>query len=169
MTRSGWRDLFFRNTHLLVLAVLVIVLAGVSALNSLPRIEDPRITTRNAFIVTSFPGASAERVEALVTKPIEEKLRDVEEIKKIVATSRSNVSFIAVELDDDITSRTNEQAFSKIRDKLGEAGAALPPGAGAPAFDDERGASAFAVLVGIGAGDGSQLSIGASWREPGLT
>lgn len=164
MTTSGWRDLFFRNTHLLVLAVLVIVLAGVSALNSLPRIEDPRITTRNAFIVTSFPGASAERVEALVTKPIEDKLRDVEEIKEIIATSRSNVSFISVELEDDITSRSNEQAFSKIRDKLDEAAADLPSGAGAPAFDDERGASAFAVLVGIGAVDGSQLSIGALSR-----
>ncbi|MEE4160921.1 MAG: efflux RND transporter permease subunit [Woeseiaceae bacterium] len=164
MTSPGISDLFFRNTHLLVLAVLLIVLAGVSALTTLPRIEDPRITTRNAFIVTPFPGASAERVEALVTKPLEDKLRDVEEIRKIVATSRSNISFIAVELDDSITAETNEQAFSRVRDKLGEAEAVLPPGAGKPTFDDERGASAFAVLVGIGAADGSGLSVGTLTR-----
>ena len=164
MKTSGVSDLFFRNTHLLVLAVLLIVIAGVSALSSLPRIEDPRITTRNAFVVTAFPGASAERVEALVTKPLEDKLRDVEEIKKIVATSRSNISFIAIELDDGITATTNEQAFSRVRDKLGEAEAILPPGAGRPAFDDERGASAFSVLVGIGAAEGSGLSLGALTR-----
>ena len=63
--------LFTRNRHLLILAVVMILVAGVSALLSLPRIEDPRITTRNATILTPFPGASAARVEALVSKKIE--------------------------------------------------------------------------------------------------
>ncbi|MEM8816034.1 MAG: efflux RND transporter permease subunit [Pseudomonadota bacterium] len=157
---SSWRDLFFRNAHLLVLAVLVIALAGASALNNLPRIEDPRITTRNALIITTLPGASAERVEALVTKKLEEELREVEEIKDIVATSRANISVISIELEDAITSATNEQAFSRVRDRLAEAEAELPPGAGKPSFDDERGASAFSVLVGIAAAPGSQVSMG---------
>ena len=109
MTRPGWRDLFFRNAHLLVLALLVIVMAGASALNNLPRIEDPRITTRNALIITSFPGASAERVEALVTKPLEEELREVEDIKEIIATSRANISVISIELRDSITRATNQE------------------------------------------------------------
>ena len=68
-----FRDLLFRNGHLLVLAVLVIAMAGLSALSNLPRIEDPRITTRNALVLTQFPGASAERVEALVTKPLSDR------------------------------------------------------------------------------------------------
>ena len=160
MRKPSWRDAFYRNAHLLVLTVLVIVLAGVSALNNLPRIEDPRITTRNALIITNFPGASAERVEALVTKPLEEELREVEEIKDIVATSRANISVISIELKDSITRATNEQAFSRVRDKLAEAEVLLPPGAGRPSFDDERGASAFSVLVGIGASEGSQVSMG---------
>ncbi len=160
MKSPSWKDAFFRNAHLLVLAILVIVLAGVSALNNLPRIEDPRITTRNALIITPFPGASAERVEALVTKQLEEELREVEEIKDIVATSRANISVISIELEDAITRATNEQAFSRVRDKLAEAETLLPPGAGRPSFDDERGASAFSVLVGIGASEGSQVSMG---------
>lgn len=160
MKRSSWQDLFFRNGHLLVLAILVIVLAGASALNNLPRIEDPRITTRNALVITEFPGASAERVEALVTRKLEVELREVEEIKEILATSRANISVISIELEDSITRATNGEAFSRIRDKLSEAEAALPPGAGKPVFDDERGASAFSVLVGIGADDGREVSMG---------
>ncbi len=160
MTLPGWRDLFFRNAHLLVLALLVIVMAGVSALSNLPRIEDPRITTRNALIITSFPGASAERVEALLTKPLEEELREVEDIKEILATSRANISVISIELRDSINRQTNQEAFSRVRDKLADAEAVLPPGAGKPVFDDERGASAFSVLVGIGAEDGAQVSMG---------
>jgi len=160
VNEGSWRDLFFRNAHLLALAIIVILLAGTSALNNLPRIEDPRITTRNALIITGFPGASAERVEALVTKPLEEELRDVEEIKDLVATSRAGISLISIELQDAITDATNQEAFSRVRDKLSETEALLPPGAGKPLFDDERGASAFSMLVGIGAAEGSQASMG---------
>ena len=160
MNSASLRDLFFRNAHLLVLTILVIALAGASALSNLPRIEDPRITTRNALVITPFPGASAERVEALVTKKLEDELREVEEIKDVIATSRANISVISIALEDSITSDTNEQAFSRVRDKLSEAEALLPPGAGKPSFDDERGASAFSVLVGLSAAPGSQASMG---------
>jgi multidrug efflux pump subunit AcrB len=160
MTSPGWRDLFYRNVHLLVLALLVVVMAGLSALSNLPRIEDPRITTRNALIITNLPGASAERVEALVTKPLEEALREVEDIKEILATSRANISVISIELQDSITRATNQEAFSRVRDKLADAEAVLPPGAGKPVFDDERGASAFSVLIGIGAEVDAQVSMG---------
>ncbi len=156
----GLKDLLFRNTHLLVLSILVITLAGMSALNNLPRIEDPRITTRNALVITQFPGASAERVEALVTKPLEEELREVEAIKAIESTSRANISVISIELVDSIDKSTNQTAFSRIRDKLGEAEVRLPAGALKPEFDDERGASAFALVIGLSAADGERRSMG---------
>lgn len=161
MLRDDLSNLFYRNGHLLALAILVLVLAGLSALNSLPRIEDPRITTRNALILTSYPGASAERVEALVTKKLEEALREVEEIKDIESTSRANVSVISVELLDRIDAGNNEQAFSRVRDKLADAESALPPGAGKPVFDDQRGASAFSLVIALGAraDDGNTLGM----------
>ena len=55
------------NRHLLVLSVALILISGLAAWSSLPRIEDPRITTRYATVITRLPGATAERVEALVT------------------------------------------------------------------------------------------------------
>ncbi|MEO1201862.1 MAG: efflux RND transporter permease subunit, partial [Pseudomonadota bacterium] len=155
-----FRDLLFRNGHLLVLAVLVIAMAGMSALNSLPRIEDPRITTRNALVVTEFPGASAERVEALVTKPLEQELREVEEIKEIKSTSRASISLLSIELVDSTDASNNQQAFSRIRDRLAEAETLLPPGAGKPSFDDERGASAFALVIALSSSVDGQRSMG---------
>ena len=144
-----WTVSCYRNGYLLVLGILVLILAGVSALTNLPRIEDPRITTRNAIVITPFPGASAERVEALVTKPLEDRLREVDEIKELDSTSRSNISVITIELEDAVTKRTNRQIFSRIRDKLADAEVDLPAGAGKPEFDDQRGASAFAIVVGL--------------------
>ena len=61
----------------------IILLAGWSSLTNLPRIEDPRITNRYPNVVTLLPGASAERVEALVTEKLEDALEELTEIKKI--------------------------------------------------------------------------------------
>ncbi|GAL14884.1 AcrB/AcrD/AcrF family protein [Vibrio astriarenae] len=68
-------ELILRNTRLLILVTALLIVSGLSALQSLPRAEDPLITNRNAAITTHFPGATPERVEALVTEKIETELR----------------------------------------------------------------------------------------------
>ncbi len=102
------------NTHLLLLTLALVLLAGVSAWQSLPRIEDPRITTRNATVVTVVPGATAERVEALVTKKLEDALREVAEVKTLESTSSGGVSIVNIELDDTVTAADNERIFAEL-------------------------------------------------------
>jgi multidrug efflux pump subunit AcrB len=151
-----WAAHLVDNGHLLGLAIALSLLAGLAAWGSLPRIEDPRITTRNALVVTTLPGGDAERVESLVTKPLEDALREVAEIKTIESTSRAQVSLISLELDDRVTDRDNQAIFSKIRDRLAETESELPPEAGKPALDDQRGAVAYSLIVAVawqGAGD----------------
>jgi multidrug efflux pump len=151
---------FARNRHLLVVSLLTIMLAGLSAFLSLPRIEDPRITTRNATIITPLPGASATRVEALVTKTIEDRLRELPEIRTIESTSRNGVSVIGIELQDQIGEDGNEQAFSRIRDRLDAAAADLPEGAGMPEFDDMRGAVAYSMILAVAWQEEARSDIG---------
>ena len=43
-------------------ALMVILLAGISTYNNMPRAEDPGFIIRTAQVVTYFPGASPERV-----------------------------------------------------------------------------------------------------------
>ncbi len=146
---EGLATLFYRNGHLLVMTVIILIAAGASALVNLPRIEDPRIALRNPSILTFLPGASAERVEALVTEKLENRLEELSEIKEIRSTSRSGISFIILELQDWVDDTTNEQIFSEIRDKLNDAALDLPAGASQPNFDDKRGAVAYSLLVGV--------------------
>jgi hypothetical protein len=146
---GGLTTLFVRNRHLLVLSVVAIVVAGWSALTSLPRIEDPRITTRNATFITLLPGASAERVEPLVSKPIEDRLKEVSEIKHIDSTSRGGASVIAIELADWVDGSNNEQICAKVRDKLADGQRHLPPAASRPDFDDKRGAVVYSLVVAL--------------------
>jgi multidrug efflux pump subunit AcrB len=76
--------LFFRQPRLVMLALLVILSAGMSALVSIGRQEDPTITNIFATITTVFPGADPARVEALVTAKIETELRTIPEIAEVV-------------------------------------------------------------------------------------
>ena len=155
---TAWYTLFFRRNHLLNLSIIILLVAGYSAITNLPRLEDPRIDTRNVLVLTPYPGASAERVEALVTDVIEDELRQLSEIKEIKSTSRAGISSINIELQAWVDSSINEQIFSKIRDRLGAARRLFPPGAGEPELDEKRGATSFTLLVALTEKPGYPLS-----------
>ncbi len=135
---KSFNTLFFRNKRLLFLSIMLIFVAGFSALTTMPRIEDPRFTHRNPIVLTRFPGASASRVESLVTEKLENALQEVPEISKITSSSRPEISVINIQLEDQTTSRNNQAIFSKIRDKLKDAQVFLPKGVEKPVFDDSR-------------------------------
>ncbi len=139
--------LFYRNPRALILAIAGILLAGVVSVLTLPRMEDPRLKNRVAILLTPWPGASAERVEALVTDPIEDKLRELSDFELIESVSRTGLSYILVELKASITE--TEKYWSKVRAKVRDAEPLLPSGVGATTMDDTRGALAFSLIVGL--------------------
>ena len=55
MNSSRLIGLFYDNRYLLTLLMIVTVVAGVSAITGLPRLEDPVITNRNPIVLTVFP------------------------------------------------------------------------------------------------------------------
>jgi multidrug efflux pump subunit AcrB len=140
-------DLFYRNPRLLVLTISLVAVAGLSAYQSLPRLEDPELISRNAIVTTRFHGADAERVEALVTEKIEDELFDVEEIKTVESTSRAGISIIEVELQDNVVAV--DEVWSRIRDKLSDVEPELPAAALEPDLEDldVRGYALIAALT----------------------
>ncbi|MEM7516618.1 MAG: efflux RND transporter permease subunit, partial [Planctomycetota bacterium] len=123
-----------RNGHLLLLAIAVLAAAGLSAFFGLPRMEDPRIRNRNPTLITAFPGATAERVDALVTEPLEIAVREISEVKILRSESRPGVSLIRIEIDD--FAPDPSAVFTRLRDKVTDAIPLLPPGATPPLFED---------------------------------
>ncbi|MBV6631736.1 MAG: efflux RND transporter permease subunit [Alphaproteobacteria bacterium] len=140
------KTLFLDYPRLLVLAIGVLLAAGLGSILTVPRLEDPRLTNRVSTIVTPFPGADAERVEALVTEPIEDALRTHADIKTITSSSRAGVSAITVELKDNVYEP--EPIWSELRDEIGAVAPTLPADAGAPELDDDRG-YAYTLIAGL--------------------
>ena len=126
--------LFLREPHLTALTIAVVIVAGLSSLAVLPRMEDPELTARNAIVFTAFPGADAERVEALVTKPLEDELATLEEIQLLTSESQPGISTISVELSDHIYDV--DAVWPKVRDAIADAALELPAGALSPDFEE---------------------------------
>ncbi len=117
-------NFLYKNPRLLVLVIGIILTAGLAALHVMPRMEDPVLTRRVALVTTSFPGADPVRVETLVTEKLEEKLRDIEQIKSIQSSSGISNSIIVVELRDEIVAV--DPVWSLVRDTLADAATELP-------------------------------------------
>lgn len=140
------------NGRLASLVIALLIVAGLGAINSLPRMEDPNITNRFASVVTHYPGASAERVEALVTEILENQLRRLEELKLIQSTSRPGISVIQLELKDSVTE--TDPVWSRARDLVSDAKAKLPLSAQNSLLDDQLGYANTAILGLVWAGSG---------------
>ncbi|MDJ0522977.1 MAG: efflux RND transporter permease subunit, partial [Planctomycetota bacterium] len=140
-------DLLYRNRRLLVLALLLIFASGAGAFTQLPRQEDPTLTPRFGLVLTYLRGASAERMEALVTEKLERELREMEEIKVLSSTSRGSVSAIQIELGDDVMDV--DTVWSRVRDRFGDVHPTLPPGTTMPELQDREQTDAFTLIASL--------------------
>lgn len=141
-------NLTWREPRIVTLALLVIVAAGLSALVSIGRQEDPTITNIFATVTTVYPGAEPARVEALVTVEIEEALREIAEVAVIESTSAAGISIVSVELVETIAEDRIEQVWSELRDALSDIAPTLPSGALEPELGTD-GAGAFGAIVAL--------------------
>jgi multidrug efflux pump subunit AcrB len=147
-------SIFYANPRLSALAVLLILLLGMIALGGLARQEDPTMTERYAAVTTFLPGATASRVEALISEPLETRLREIPEIRTMSSHSRAGYSVLRIELYDHVTASQTDVVWSQVRDKLGEAAATLPQGSSLP-------------LLELRAPIASTLVLALTWQQPG--
>lgn len=67
------------------------------------------------MVTTPYPGGSPKEIDQLITQKLEQKIKNLEGVKKLTSTSRKNVSSIMVELSDD---EDTTIMTSKIRDSI---------------------------------------------------
>ncbi len=138
------------NNRTLLVLVLALFLAGISAFFGLPKQQDPGFTIRTAVISTSFEGASPERVELLVTKKIEEKVQEMPEIDFITSESLPGMSIIQVNFQERF--KNMRPIFDNLRRKVADIETTLPEGVPAPQVNDEYGDIFGSVYSLIGEG-----------------
>ena len=83
-------------------AVLAVIILGVVAYLKMTPDLLPNMNFPYVIIVTTAPGASPEAVEADVTRPLEQTMSTLDEIKSVTSTSQNSVSMVALEFEDGV-------------------------------------------------------------------
>ena len=137
----SFTDIFVRRPVLAIVVSLVIVIAGLQAVNSLSVRQYPRSDNAMVTIQTSYIGASAELVRGFVTTPIERAVAGAEGIDYIESSSQLGLSTINIRLElnyDPI------KALSEINTKVNQVRNDLPAEAEVPVINVESADSQFA-------------------------
>ncbi len=121
---------------------LLILLVGAVSFSKLSVREYPKIDEPVVSVQTRFGGASAEVMEAQVTKILEDSLSGIEGVDVITSSSRPERSQISIRF---ALSRDADSAAADVRDKVSRVRQRLPQGIDEPVIAKVE-ADAFPVI-----------------------
>src|SRR5262249_19885454 len=107
---------FVENRQIAWVLLIGTAVWGVLAYFSMPQRKDPEIPVRVAVALVSWPGASAERVEKLITTSLEEQIAANRNVTKIESISRTGLAVTYVELGED--TKDTQKEFDDINFRL---------------------------------------------------
>ena len=136
-----------KNNRLMLALVFGLMIFGLFSYNQLPSQEDPKITIREAVITTNFPGMSAEKIELLITKTIEEAIRELPQIDEIRSVSMPGSSIIHAETKQTVPGEGLDQVWDELRNELEAVRGDLPEGTGPYIINDDFGDVAVLTLA----------------------
>lgn len=114
----------------LVMVVTIIVLGIISVtrmqMDLLPEINLPYV-----IVITTFPGASPEKVEAQICEPMESALGTISGVKNVYSVSNENYGLVQLEFVDDTDM---DSAMVKVSSALDSIEDFLPEEAGTPSI-----------------------------------
>ncbi|GFZ59612.1 Acriflavin resistance protein [Pseudomonas amygdali pv. eriobotryae] len=132
-------------SRLTLFAAFLILLAGVATFLGFPSQEEPSVTVRDALVSVSLPGLSTERTEELLARPLEERIRELAEIKNIVTTVQPGRVIVQVTAYDTI--KDLGLLWQRLRAKVNETNGVFPAGTQGPFVDDDFGRVAVASVA----------------------
>lgn len=113
----------------ILVAVVIVIVFGVIALTKMTPDLFPKINTPYVIVMTTYPGASPEEAESEITKPMEQQLATLSNIKNVTSVSAANYSMIQLEFSDSVNM---DSVSVDIRDKIDQIEGVLPDTAGTP-------------------------------------
>jgi multidrug efflux pump subunit AcrB len=116
-------DLAISNYQFTIILILLLVISGIVSLVTMPRSEDPATTPPGTNIIVIYPGASPTDMEQLVVDPVEEKINELDDIKRIESISADSLAVTAVEFHSGVDM---DDTYSKLVQKINSIRSDLP-------------------------------------------
>ncbi len=143
---GGWNvaRFFVENRQIAWVALFATLAWGVYGYQNMPKRKDPDIPVRVAVAICPWPGISADKVEQLVTRKIEEAMAGNSTIDRITSETKDNISVVYVRLETFI--ENTDQEFQDIGQRLSQI-SDLPEGAGPIRWISDFGDTAALMLT----------------------
>src|SRR4030095_9293351 len=109
---------FVQQRHITWVLLIGVCVWGFYSYKSMPQRKDPDTPVKTAVAITPWPGVNAEKIEQLVTRKVEEKIAQNANVEKIRSISRTNVSVVYVDLDENFPGAQIGKEFDDIALKL---------------------------------------------------
>lgn len=103
------------NKVTIYVLVAIFLVVGSIAYMGMPRESFPEVKETKIYVSTAYPGNTAEDIEKLITTPLEDELKNVNNVTDIESTSQEDYSIITIEFDEKITV---EAAKQRVKDKV---------------------------------------------------
>ena len=115
----------------ILVAVIMVLVLGVVAVTRMTTDLLPNMSMPYLIVVTTYPGASPEKVEAEVVKPMEGALGTISGVENVYSTSSENYGMVQLEFAD---GTDMDSTMVKVSSTLQELSATLPDMCGTPSI-----------------------------------
>ncbi len=88
-----------KKPYTVVVGIVLVIILGVVSLSKMSTDLLPSINLPYAIVITTYPGASPEQVENVVTQPVEAAMASTSNIKNISSNSSNNMSMVILEFE----------------------------------------------------------------------
>ncbi len=105
----------FINSKITPLLIVATILLGVFALALTPREEEPQIVVPMIDVMVMMPGANPEEIENLVTRPMEQKIWEIEDIEYVYSASYPSFSMATARF---LVGTDMEEAITRLNNKM---------------------------------------------------
>ncbi len=142
-----------RNAKVVAFFLFILLAGGLAGFFTLGKKEDSVFVIKSASLVCSYPGATPEEVESLVTEPVEREVQSMRGVHKVTSESYFGLSKILVELDPAISAREIPQLWDELRRKVLNIQPRLPSGASPVTVADDFG-DVYGIYYGLSVDEG---------------
>ena len=115
----------------ILVAIIMVIVLGVVSVMGMTTDLLPNISLPYLIVVTTYPGASPERVESDVVRPLEGALGTVSGVQNVYSTSAENYGMVQLEFED---GTDMDSTLVKVNTALQEVSSTLPEMCGTPSI-----------------------------------
>lgn len=115
-----------------------ILIAGLLSFIRMPKLEDPVVPVKQAVVVVVRPGTSVHEMELQVAQQVEESLRTLPDVRKVMTDCQQGQATFTVEFEETVLMDEIEQHFDILRRRVNDLQQSLPPGCVASLVLDDQ-------------------------------